>query len=158
MSMVGHDTVAGHRAFRALLLALALPGRDQEVPGATDGAAVAAQLLDAVWTSGDTSVVVVDAGCDPVVLDDVPRGTEERPEDGATVIAVVDGAPASTTVQLTGPGIDGALTTALPLTAGFLEARAGACAAWPLGIDVVIAGPGGRVVGLPRTTRVEVLD
>lgn len=156
MSAAG-DVLEGHRAYRAVLLAMARPGRPQPMPDASDPGAAATLILRSTWTADDPRVVVVDGDVEPAALLSAHRGTDERPEDGATVIVVVDRSAAPTaSVRLTGPGVDGSLDVRLPLSAGAIEARAEACADWPRGIDIVFVVPGPAVIGLPRTTRVEV--
>jgi alpha-D-ribose 1-methylphosphonate 5-triphosphate synthase subunit PhnH len=86
------------------------------------------------------------------------RGTEDAPERGAAVLYVLTEARARTAVRLSGPGIHGSLETEVPLPPVELLERNEACNEWPLGVDVIVIDEGARVLALPRTTRVEVLD
>lgn len=156
---------SGHRAYRAALLAFAYPGR-RFVVCEPEGADAVALVLDAVWGDGDGAaadgavtsgpVVVGPAPVPSGLLTDLPRGTEDRPEDGATVVVRTDGT-AATAVRLTGPGVDAMLVTTLPVARPLLEERAAACSQWPMGIDLLVAEGHDTVVGLPRTTVVEVV-
>ena len=88
-------------------------------------------------------------------LDQVALGSDLYPDDGATVIvrARIGTGPA---VRLTGPGIDGDLTLGLDgLPSGFWTVRAERMR-YPMGFDLFLLD-GDRVVGLPRSTTVEVL-
>jgi alpha-D-ribose 1-methylphosphonate 5-triphosphate synthase subunit PhnH len=92
------------------------------------------------------------------------RGLPEFPEAGATALLCVDwlaegrvesGSP-SLHLGLSGPGVHGrALLTAGGLDSRYQEARASANRFYPMGIDVFLVDPDGRLAGIPRTTVVE---
>lgn len=167
----------GHRLFRAALLALAYPGVPMPVP-VSDGWEVAGALVEATWPDTasvwsadptrsplgrpiaevpDADVLLVLGSTSHGRLLDARRGTEEWPEDGATAVYVVDPSAApQTRTQLFGPGVNGAVAATLPLTAKELADRAACCVHRPLGVDLLMIN-GDTVVGLPRTTQVEVL-
>lgn len=99
-----------------------------------------------------------DAGFQPTL------GTLESPELGATLVLTVDalsGAPSTTdaavALQLQGPGVLGTRVLAVSgLHHDWLAQRATWVAAYPLGVDIVLAAPD-ALVALPRTTRIVVL-
>jgi len=98
-----------------------------------------------------------DAGFRPAL------GTLESPELGATLVLMVDAvsdAPSPTdaavVLQLQGPGVAGTRVLAVTgLHHCWLERRAAWVAAYPLGVDIVLATPD-ALVALPRTTRIVV--
>jgi alpha-D-ribose 1-methylphosphonate 5-triphosphate synthase subunit PhnH len=170
-----------HRAFRAVLAALAQPGRafDGPLVDGVDAARRTATLaIEAIWDAATpmhftqpalplrfearaeaadaAGVIVVEGGLDAATVSEARRGSEELPEDGATIVCI-GGSHVRTPVRLRGPGIDGETVVALPLAPAALAAREEACARYPLGIDLVFFESDGRIAGLPRTTRVEVL-
>jgi alpha-D-ribose 1-methylphosphonate 5-triphosphate synthase subunit PhnH len=145
-----------HRAFRALLLANAYPGRLQPGP-CSDAAAMLEALMDAVWCDDPRPPLVIDEGDAAELLAAADRGTEIEPERGATIARVVRGTCPHTAVRLAGPGVDGELRTSLALRPSEVAARAEACAAYPLGIDLVILEASGHVAALPRTVSVSLI-
>jgi alpha-D-ribose 1-methylphosphonate 5-triphosphate synthase subunit PhnH len=93
----------------------------------------------------------------------VRRGGSECPEDGATVVYCLDSHPAAVAerfrVRLTGPGIPGAGGIA-PEMRGIqveeFQELMTANADYPLGVDAFFVRPSGEVMGLPRSTRIQV--
>jgi alpha-D-ribose 1-methylphosphonate 5-triphosphate synthase subunit PhnH len=167
----------GHRLFRTALLALAYPGRPMPAPAGSDRD-LARMMLEATWPdtapiwstdstllppgrpsagAADADVLLVLGPTSHGRLVEARRGTEELPENGATAIYIVDPAVApQTRVRLSGPGVADTTSVTLPLTAGELADRAVCCEHLPLGVDL-LAVTGGTIVGLPRTTQVEVV-
>lgn len=155
--MTSRIEIALHDAFRATLTALSRPGSVQPVPGAGDAVEAARLVLDATWEPESPPVIITGVP-EPGELLRVPTGTEEEPERGATVVIMIDADAPVTRVRLSGPGVDGELDIDLPLSPAMLAEREQACEGWPCGIDVVAIGPGPRVLGLPRTTRISVRE
>ncbi|MHA6630162.1 phosphonate C-P lyase system protein PhnH [Pseudonocardia sichuanensis] len=79
------------------------------------------------------------------------RGDRDRPENGATVVVVTDGAPER--LALAGPGIPGRRSSVLALGAEARRERERANAALPCGVDLLLVG-GAGVLAIPRTTRI----
>ncbi len=91
-------------------------------------------------------------------LSALPRGTAAAPEDGALISVAVDSVDGGELpVRLSGPGVDGA--TAIAPRGWVVPLRpARAVAGFPAGVDVLLVATDGRVVGLPRSTRVTPTD
>lgn len=88
------------------------------------------------------------------------RGTLERPELGATAVYVVErlSGGGALTLKLSGPGVPGERLLGVEgLGAGEMEAIRSAREGYPLGVDVYLVDEAGRIAGLPRSTRLEVI-
>lgn len=147
--------VARHKAFRAVLGALTMPGRWHAV-GAEEPLSL---VLDALYADVETAlqsgeVVVVDSDLSAQILEGAKRGTDVSPEAGATLFLRIDERTPWTPAQITGPGIRAPLPAEIPLSRPALEARAAACAAFPRGVDIVAIDRDAGVVAYPRTTRI----
>lgn len=82
-------------------------------------------------------------------------GSDLYPDDGATII-IRAGFGTGQTLRLTGPGVDGSITVQVDgLPDGFWAARA-AHIRYPMGFDLLLLD-GDQVIGVPRSTIVEVL-
>lgn len=92
----------------------------------------------------------------PAELAELQRGSAAAPEDAVLASVAVEGVDGGEhPVQLSGPGVDGTLTVApRGVDEPLLAARAEAVANFPTGVDIVLVAADGRVVGLPRSTRV----
>jgi alpha-D-ribose 1-methylphosphonate 5-triphosphate synthase subunit PhnH len=163
------------RAFRAILDAMARPGRIVSVEGAAGpGLSPAASAVLLTLCDADTPVhltvaaarpwlafhcgapLAEKAGCAFAVgpwdalapLDAYPAGTPDYPDRSATLIVEM---PALTRdgPALTGPGIAGETRLSLP-DADALRANA---ARFPLGLDLMLCA-GDRLACLPRSTRI----
>lgn len=86
-----------------------------------------------------------------------PRlGTLDTPEDGATLVVMVESLTDGAGLTLTGPGIKGRATISPKgLAPGWLTARARWCADFPMGVDMVLADAT-RLTVIPRTTKIGV--
>ena len=171
-------------SFRAMLHALSHPGSIVELPDAPRApaplnpaaAALALALCDAdtpLWQDGGPQVTewlrfhvgapsaaphearfLIATGAPPP-LDGLALGSDEAPQDGATLFVQVAALAAAPGWLLRGPGIE--TTTALRVTglpAGFPAERAALAKLFPRGIDIVFCA-GSRIAGLPRTIRIE---
>jgi alpha-D-ribose 1-methylphosphonate 5-triphosphate synthase subunit PhnH len=174
------DPDTAQRTFRAVLDALARPGVVQQLPVEPE---VPTALLPVLALADlDTSVAVLadDGGWAEAVttattapITGLPTarlvaalrtfaagepgairtGSAAAPEDGALVALAVPAVDGGTPITLRGPGIANARTVAPQgLPADLLAARA--AATFPAGFDLLLADPGGRVLGIPRSTRI----
>jgi alpha-D-ribose 1-methylphosphonate 5-triphosphate synthase subunit PhnH len=85
-------------------------------------------------------------------------GSAESPEFGATLLfgfEMVEGG--GTAVNLSGPGIDGLSRCLLPVSQDFISALQEKNSSFPMGIDLFFVGTDNTLLGLPRTTRIEVI-
>ncbi|MGH3933948.1 MAG: phosphonate C-P lyase system protein PhnH [Pseudonocardiaceae bacterium] len=88
------------------------------------------------------------------------RGTPDRPELGCRLVLACADLSATTgevLVELTGPGVAGSAQLAVDgLPVEVLEALVAVNRRFPQGVDTYLVATDGHVVGLPRTTRVNV--
>ncbi|MGR3376907.1 phosphonate C-P lyase system protein PhnH [Salipiger abyssi] len=163
-------------SFHALMTALSRPGTVQELPEPGAGP-IAAALLDrecraytddaalsehlrqtgaalVPLAEADHLFVSLDSAAGVTALGAAQVGSFLYPDGGATVIAparIGEGGQ----LTLTGPGIDGRLSLQLGgLAPSLWEARRRLCR-YPEGIDLFFID-GARVIGLPRSTAVQV--
>lgn len=96
---------------------------------------------------------------EPQAISALYRGTREEPHTAALLVLAVERiGEGDQRLRLSGPGVDGRrdLVVEGP-TSALWSARAEAID-FPLGIDVLLVDADGRIAGLPRTTRVEVIS
>jgi alpha-D-ribose 1-methylphosphonate 5-triphosphate synthase subunit PhnH len=165
--------------FRACLEALARPGRPKEVYPLFDSylLAVASSLLYSKirycyqGSRDDFHLVQAMTGAAPsqpeashYLFADTPSlslfekaypGSMEQPETSATCIFSCTETH-ETAVVLSGPGIKEAESLSLPLNAEFVEAFMRKKPTFPLGVDLFLLIDEGYIIGLPRTTQLEV--
>ncbi|MCF3630949.1 phosphonate C-P lyase system protein PhnH [Thalassospiraceae bacterium LMO-SO8] len=104
--------------------------------------------------------VLIADGLTLPALDGFRQGTDEAPENSATLIVQVAdlaaGLPGGEGVwRLTGPGIDGDAGLRIAgLPEGIVEQLGRNADRFPRGVDLILCG-GRRIAALPRTTRVE---
>jgi alpha-D-ribose 1-methylphosphonate 5-triphosphate synthase subunit PhnH len=91
------------------------------------------------------------------ILYRLKTGTLPYPENSATVIAAVEelGGETGLVLTLSGPGVDGERQLSVAgLDTALLEALVTINAEFPLGIDLVLTDPTGRIACIPRSSRV----
>jgi alpha-D-ribose 1-methylphosphonate 5-triphosphate synthase subunit PhnH len=172
------------RCFRAVLDAMARPGRLQRLPVALTPPAPlnpAAAVLLLTLADADTPVWLdapeaadwlrFHAGCPLVAEPDraqfllacgsmpplaaLDAGTEEDPDRSATLLAQVDSFETSEGWRLTGPGIEQEHRLRVSgLPGDFLAQWQANHARFPQGVDVVLCA-GDALVALPRTVSIE---
>jgi alpha-D-ribose 1-methylphosphonate 5-triphosphate synthase subunit PhnH len=91
------------------------------------------------------------------------RGRPKCPEEGATVVYCLDAQPAGVSerfrVRLAGPGIPGSAGIAPEMPGIPVEEWSELItvnADYPLGVDAFFVRPSGELMGLPRSTRIQV--
>lgn len=162
--------------FEALIWSISRPGEVRDM-GAAGFAPVMEALLDLECTAYADSPEALDAivatGAEatgdvpsadhvfvgnadnlPRVLASARRGSSLYPDDGATII-IMSAIGEGQRLRLTGPGIPGSREVCLSLPSQVWGIRETLCL-YPEGFDLfIVDGP--RVVGIPRSTQVEVL-
>lgn len=99
------------------------------------------------------AVITESAGLPPFSA--FAQGTSEYPDRSATLILQVAALHGGAPWLLEGPGVDGAIRIApTPLPPDFAERMAHNHAAFPLGVDIILAAPD-EIAALPRSTCVE---
>lgn len=179
------DPVAdAQRCFRAVLDAMARPGRIARVTGVTPPAPLAvaagAVLLTLVdqdtplWLDPDAAaargwiefhcgarIVADPADCgfaQTLGLPDLtrfPAGSHEAPETSATVICQIESFGAGVDYRLHGPGLREPVTlSAAGLPRGFASSWRRNQMLFPRGVDLILCA-GDRLTALPRTVAIE---
>jgi alpha-D-ribose 1-methylphosphonate 5-triphosphate synthase subunit PhnH len=169
------DDLRDTAAFEALMWAMARPGTVHSLPEGLADLALA--LLDRetrVHAEDPALAYCIAATAAALVTPDradhafcataegamaalavLPVGSALYPDEGATLVMPATIGTGSL-LRLTGPGIDGHSSLRLGgLPEGFLDLRSARCR-YPEGIDLVLVD-GRRIVGLPRSTAVEVM-
>lgn len=161
--------------YDALMWALSRPGliRDLPAPGAEglidalidrecavhagspDLCAYAAQTGAAIVPLAKADHVILPDAQTPAMLRDLRQGSDMHPEEGATLILMAT-LGTGQALRLTGPGVDGHIDVRVDgLADGFWQMRRDVMR-YPMGFEIFLID-GSRVMGLPRSTTVEVL-
>jgi alpha-D-ribose 1-methylphosphonate 5-triphosphate synthase subunit PhnH len=143
-----------HRATAAALLTLV----DAETPLWMDAAAATAAEWVAFHCGASAAAperAAFGVALAPVALDRFCAGSDEGPEQSATIIMQVRALGAGPVYRLEGPGLAAPATLAIDgLAPGFLAEWAANMAMFPRGIDVILCA-GDRIAAFPRTLRLE---
>jgi len=167
--------VRSNATYDALMWAMARPGLARHLP-APGQAMIVEALIDrecAVYCNtpelGDLAAkvgaaLVAPEAADHLFVDELPDsrflrrlrcGSELYPDEGATLVMNA-GLDRGQAVRLTGPGVDVAIDVSISgLPADFWAMRA-KIMRYPVGFELVLV-EGDRVVGIPRSTAVEVI-
>jgi len=168
--------VRANATFEALMWALARPGDIRALPEPGLGQIVEALVDLECSAHGDSPElrrVIAEAGAEVAVhvamadhvfierfdgdvdsLMALRCGSALYPDDGATVV-IAAGLGEGQRLRLSGPGVEAPLELAVALPAAIWRLREQLCL-YPEGFDLfVVDGP--RVLGLPRSTTIEVL-
>jgi alpha-D-ribose 1-methylphosphonate 5-triphosphate synthase subunit PhnH len=108
-----------------------------------------AEEADYVYLNGTASAEI---------LYRLKTGTLPYPENSATAIVAVEelGGETGLVLTLSGPGVDGERQLSVAgIDTGLLEALVTINAEFPLGIDLVLSDPMGRIACIPRSSRVK---
>ncbi len=176
--------VLDHAVYRAVLSAMARPGTVQQLPAAAADQPLLDVLRALLDHEASFHVVLDEAlgreirtvtGSPPAPLDradfvifpeggsgglvrSLKRGSLEYPDEGASALYQVRGLhPNGGAVVLRGPGIR---DRSSPWIEGLADEEPALLAdvnrEFPLGVDSIFLDPGGRLLCLPRSTRIEV--
>lgn len=102
----------------------------------------------------DIHLAVWDDALQPAELNALPHGSEVSPEFGATLVVQVAALTGSNGLHLSGPGIEKKREISPPLPPALRNYLLERPQCFPLGLDIILTS-GGRLMALPRTTRVE---
>jgi alpha-D-ribose 1-methylphosphonate 5-triphosphate synthase subunit PhnH len=91
---------------------------------------------------------------DHLDLRQLRQGTDDAPEDGATLVLDVASLESGRLYRLTGPGIETEQRVMLPLAEGFMTAWRHQRHTTPRGVDVILCHET-RMMGLPRSLTIE---
>jgi alpha-D-ribose 1-methylphosphonate 5-triphosphate synthase subunit PhnH len=111
--------------------------------------------------SEEADYVIVAGGSGCGGIRSLSRGTLEFPDRGATVIYPVRslGEGRGISLGLEGPGISGSVTVDIEgMDRSDLKDIQEMNSEFPMGIDVILIDPAGRVTSLPRSTRMEIKE
>lgn len=117
--------------------------------------AYAARTGAAIVALAKADHVILPADQTPAMLRALRQGSDLHPEDGATLILEAT-LGTGQALRLTGPGVDGQIDVRVAgLCDGFWQMRRDVMR-YPIGFEIFLID-GSRVMGLPRSTTVEVL-
>ena len=120
------------------------------------------QMVAALTGAQSQSVEIADYlffdAPDAVALQTAKTGTAENPETGGTLLFECEDVASGHPVILSGPGIDGSRQIRLPVDADFIRSLQEVNSGFPNGLDLFFIDHRNRILGLPRTTSVEVLS
>jgi alpha-D-ribose 1-methylphosphonate 5-triphosphate synthase subunit PhnH len=116
------------------------------------GARPAAEGAPVAWAAARAADV------DAALLDRLALGSDEAPQDGATLVVEVDGLDTANGIELAlrGPGVESVQRLRVAgLPASFWDWRRALRRQLPRGVDLVLVH-GARVAAIPRSTQLEI--
>ena len=122
---------------------------------------VAKYLRNRVYTpiakQKDADYLIISSKSDQeVYLEGIATGTLIDPHRTTTVFVEVDEITNQKDLLLTGSGIKESIQLEiLGLTDQFIQKRNDLCGEFPLGFDLFLCDKNGKIVGIPRTTKIE---
>ena len=97
---------------------------------------------------------LVDAEADPLELSRFSQGAPDYPDRSTTIVLQLRSLSEGARLDLSGPGVRGEARLSIePLPRDFLAQWAANRAAFPQGVDLILAA-GAQVAGLPRSVRI----
>ena len=142
----------------AVLSAFAPVGTPVHVTAAAEAAGCAAPRGLRLAAPGAAAVVVMAGAEAGDLFVDLRRGSLQHPQEGALAVIMLDALAADASGNLTvfGPGPIGARRIlAGGLSARWAARRAEVNAGFPMGVDALLIGPDGTMLGLPRHVKLE---
>lgn len=145
----------------AVILTLCDPGSPVWLAPACDSPAARSNIAfhtgaPVVEEPGAAHFAVLDIAEAETALAGLSVGTPEYPDRSATAIVLTPALSKDGGAALSGPGVDGhTRLSVVDGDAGFWAALARKNTQFPLGIDVILAGPG-RLAAIPRSSKTEV--
>ena len=137
------------RAAAAILLALVDPTVRVSLPPGTEAARAWLAFHRGVQCTPPAEADFIFALARPP-LASLRAGSDDEPEQGATLLLDLPRFGAGRRYLLTGPGIETVASLHAPLDATFAAEWRVMRAAWPRGIDIFLCA-GAEVIGLPRS-------
>lgn len=98
-----------------------------------------------------------DLGNLAIVIEGAKKGGYVDPDKNGTILVEVESFEDGGRLIFEGPGIEDQNEVILPQTEAWLEARNKAVEKFPMGVDIFFISLEGKIIGLPRTTKVKVL-
>lgn len=90
----------------------------------------------------------------PFIIENSRKGTLIDPHLGATIICEVDEIYFGKRYKVSGAGINGEEVCSLPISEYWITAREEAISDYPRGIDLIFVDKSGRIISIPRTTKI----
>ncbi|MGL4454189.1 MAG: phosphonate C-P lyase system protein PhnH [Sarcina sp.] len=90
----------------------------------------------------------------PIIIENSRKGTLVDPHLGATIVCEVDEIYLGKRYRVSGPGINGEEICSLPISEYWAHAREEAISDYPRGIDLIFVDKSGKIISIPRTTKI----